>query len=174
MTKIRKPSWKDARKVSKEIRIHNKNNPNMIERMPRDIKNSSFWIAQNKWKKILGFVGIFNWEQEGIEIVSHLVLKKFQKLGIGEKLLMQAIKKAKKQNSNIFLFTTEISYYEKYGFEVVDAKKFPKKIRIHCQKCLKGPHGPGFEPCKEKAMRLNLWKKTKPSESRLWMFPYFG
>ena len=167
---INKPSWRNARKISKAIRIHNQKNPNMLERMPKDIKKSDFWIAQNEYFKILGFIGIFSWGEDGVEIVSHLTLEKFRDLGVGEKLLEYAMTEARKISSKIFLFTTEIEYYEKFRFEVVEAEKFPEKIRVRCQNCPNGPFGPGFSPCLEKAME----QKVKPSESNTWMFPYFG
>lgn len=170
---IREPSWRDARQASKQIRMHNQKNSNMLERMPRDIKKSNFWIARNLHDKLIGFIGIFDWEQDGIEIVSHLVLKRYQESGAGENLLRQAIKKAREINFKIFLFTTEISYYEQYGFETVSAKNFPKKIMTRCQNCPKGPFGPGSKSCPEVAMQFD-GSKIKPSPSHTWMFPYFG
>jgi N-acetylglutamate synthase-like GNAT family acetyltransferase len=149
---IRKPSWKRARSASRIIKMHNKTNPNMLARTGKDIKNSYFWIAENFGDKIMGFVGLFNWNGDGVEIVSHLVNRKLQRKEIGKKLLFHALREAKEMNSRIFLFTTETEYYKKFGFEIVGARNFPEKIRLRCQNCPKGPDGPGFLPCPESAM----------------------
>jgi N-acetylglutamate synthase-like GNAT family acetyltransferase len=149
---IREPSWKRAKAVSKIIGKHNMGNPNMLPRTGKDIRNSHFWIAENFNNKVMGFVGLFDWNGNGVEITSHLVKRKLQQHGIGRKLLFHALKEAEKIDSQIFLFTTKIDYYKKFGFEVVDARNFPEKIRLRCQNCPKGPDGPGFHPCPEVAM----------------------
>lgn len=153
---IKKPSWGDAREVSRKIRVHNQKNSNMLERMPRNIKKSYFWIAKNFSNQLIGFIGLFNWNGDGVEIVSHFVNKKIPLQGVGKKLLSHALTEAKKINSVIFLFTTEVEYYAKFGFKVVEAENFPEKIRLRCQNCPKGgPDGPGSTTCPEIAMIFN-------------------
>jgi N-acetylglutamate synthase-like GNAT family acetyltransferase len=157
--KIVKPSWKKSRAASREIRVHNQKQANMLERTPRDIRNSPFWIALGCGKKLLGCIGLFDWGADGVEIVSHLVLGKFRGLYVGKNLLEMTLRETEKLNpASVFIFTTEIEYYKKFGFELTDVHKFPEKLRLRCQNCPNGPNGPGFAPCQETAMELKRSK----------------
>lgn len=150
---ISPPSWREARIISRLIKTHNKNEFNMIERKPREIRKSFFWIAKIHGK-VVGSVGIIDWESDGLEIVSHLVHKKYRGRKIGKLLLEYAIRQIEKTNSaSIFLFTTKPGYYQKFGFRITDPERYSRKLKKQCGSCLKSQNGPGIPPCPEIAMR---------------------
>ena len=151
--RIIRPSWKEARIIARLIRIHNLKDQNMIERRPKEIRNSQFWIDRS-FGKVAGSVGLIDWSPDGIEIVSHFADERFRGKGVGKNLLEYAIKEARKINPvSIFLFTTKVEYYKKLGFIIADRRTYPRKLQERCGNCPKNEAGPGIPPCPEIAMK---------------------
>jgi len=85
------------------------------------------------------------------EIRSLAVDKKYQKKGIGGRLVKQCLKEAKALGlKRIFALTYRPEFFRKLGFLDIDKSKLPQKIWGDCLRCHK------FPECDEHAVIINL------------------
>ena len=87
------------------------------------------------------------------EIRSVSVSSKYQRQGIGRKLIKSCLNDAKKLGvSTVFALTYRPDYFSKLGFKEIDKNSLPHKIWGECLKCHK------FPDCDESAVLLTLPK----------------
>ncbi len=106
-----------------------------------------FWVNKER-NKITGCCSleIVGWQQLA-EIKSLAVDKRYQKQGIGEKLVRECFKEAEPLGvKRIFVLTYKPGYFKKLGFRLINKNKLPQKIWKDCIDC------PEFPDCKEVSM----------------------
>jgi amino-acid N-acetyltransferase len=85
------------------------------------------------------------------EIKSLAVDEKYQNQGIGRALVEKAVEQAKNLGvKKVFALTLVPSFFEKYGFKIVEKKTLPMKVWSDCAKCTKQDN------CDETAVELVL------------------
>ncbi len=74
------------------------------------------------------------------EIRSVAVSRKYQRMGIGKKLIRQGLKEAGRLGvKRVFALTYYPDYFKQLGFKDVDKNDLPHKIWVECLKCHKFP-----------------------------------
>ena len=100
--------------------------------------------------KVIGCCSLHVAWENLAEVRSLVVIPARQNKGVGRKLLLAALKEAKKLAlPKVFALTSHPEFFQKYGFERISRKSLPHKIWGDCLKC------PKFPKCDEVA----LWKK---------------
>lgn len=146
---VQKPNFIDARRATALIAHES----NMVSRAPEYIASSDYLVAKDANENVIGVIGVIEWEHYGLEVVSHVVNKKYRGTGVGTLLLESLLKLPKvKKSKRLFLCTTKVKYYEQFGFGRPASYFITKKLRADCAKCSKGPLGPGYYPCPEIVM----------------------
>ena len=85
------------------------------------------------------------------EIRSVAVIKKYQKLGIGKKLVKRCLKEAVSLGvDRVFALTYHPDFFKQLGFTDIDKNDLPHKIWGDCLKC------PKFPDCEEVAVIRSL------------------
>ncbi len=85
------------------------------------------------------------------EIRSVSVSKKYQRQGIGKKLIRNCLSEAKKLGvKKVFALTYRPDYFKELGFDDIDKNSLPHKIWGECLKCHK------FPDCDESAVLKKL------------------
>ncbi len=91
------------------------------------------------------------------EIKSVAVSEEWQRKGGGETLVNACIEEAKELDiPMVFCLTYEVSFFGKFGFQLVDPVELPRKIWGECLRC------PKYPDCDENAMVLKLKPAVKP------------
>lgn len=134
---IVKPSREEAEVARMMIESQAKNFGNMIPRTSKFILDNCF-IARLEGK-VIGTIGVINWNGDGAEIVSHIVYENLRQRGIGSELLRAALKKAEEFDPlRIFLFTNIPRAYGKY-FIPCENLVLGEKAMADCDNCPNGP-----------------------------------
>jgi amino-acid N-acetyltransferase len=85
------------------------------------------------------------------EIRSLAVDRKYQKMGIGKRLVRACLKEAKALGlKRVFALTYHPDFFRKLGFIAIDKASLPQKIWGDCLRC------PRFPECDEHAVIINL------------------
>lgn len=85
------------------------------------------------------------------EIKAVAVREDYQAHGLGKMLMNRCFDEARELGlASVFVLTHKPSYYDQFGFELVDVMKLPRKVWGECLRCPKFPH------CNEYAMVYNL------------------
>ena len=87
--------------------------------------------------EIAGCVAMRDYDDGLVEVRSLAVAKKHSNLGIGSKLVQEAMRRWKDKNAKIFALTSRTSFFERLGFHLVDKSLFPQKIWRDCDSCPK-------------------------------------
>jgi len=144
---IKKPDLAEAQQAAELIGKES----NMVNR-PADFIASNNYLIAKDGKKAIGVIGAIDWENDTLEIVSHVVSEKYRGQKIGQKLFDALLEELETGSKRIFLCTTRVEYYAKLGFGQSSPDILTEKIRQNCANCPKGPSGPGFYPCPEVVM----------------------
>ena len=145
---IRKATIKDAQKIQELISSFAKKGK-LLERSLNYIYEHirDFWVFEKKGK-IVGCCALHcvGWQGLG-EIKSLAIKKKYQRKGIGEKLVKMCIEEAKILGlKKVFALTFVSDFFKKLGFKRIERKKLPAKIWSDCINCVL------FPDCKEEAV----------------------
>ena len=109
-----------------------------------------FYICLDKDKVVAVCSLHIVWEDLA-EIRSAAVSKKYQRRGIGKKLINYCLKEAGALGVNrVFALTYHPEYFKHLGFEDIDKNDLPHKIWGDCLKC------PKFPGCEEVAVIIRL------------------
>ncbi len=154
--KIRKAVLSDKSAISRLTKKY----PDTLDRSPREIEKmiGSFFVAADEEGKINGCCGFKMWEKDA-EIVSWIVAKEFQGMGIGRKLLERTLEKLEKKKGikNIFIVTVPAlaqKYFEPLGFLETGLQMFSGKVFADCRRCPKNRFRAGHYQCNEIALVL--------------------
>jgi len=154
---IRKATLKDSKKIQTLIKLWAKKGK-VLERSLNYVYEHirDFWVY-TEGRNIVGCcaLSVVGWENLA-EIKSLVVAKKFQKQGVGKKLVAECIKEAKKLSiKNIFALTFAPKFFKKLGFKKISRRKLPHKIWSDCIHCM------DFPSCSEEAVILRIKNSYK-------------
>jgi amino-acid N-acetyltransferase len=118
-----------------------------------------FWVYSEKDKIVACCaLGVVGW-QGLAEIKSLIVLKNYQKKGIGKALVKAAMTEAHNLGlENVFALTYVPKFFKRLGFKNIDRKKLPHKIWGDCINCSE------FPDCSEIAVIAKAGKLRKVSK----------
>ncbi len=109
-----------------------------------------FYVFQGN-RSLLGTCALHICWEDLAEIRSLMVLEDERRKGIGSKLVKACLREAKQLGiRKVFALTYELSFFQKFGFGIVDKATLPHKVWSDCLKCVK------FPDCDEIAMTLQL------------------
>ena len=109
-----------------------------------------FYVFQGN-RSLLGTCALHVCWEDLAEIRSLTVLENERRKGIGSKLVKACLREAKQLGvRKVFALTYEPSFFQKFGFGIVDKATLPHKVWSDCLKCVK------FPDCDEIAMTLEL------------------
>jgi amino-acid N-acetyltransferase len=125
------------------------------EMLPRSLSEiydhlRDFYIYEQH-RSLVGTCALHICWEDLAEIRSLAVLEVERRKGIGSKLVRVCLREARRlEIRRVFVLTYKPSFFQKFGFEVVDKATLPHKIWSDCLKCVK------FPDCDEIAMMLQL------------------
>ena len=109
-----------------------------------------FYVCLNN-DSIVGTAALHILWDDLAEIRSVSVSTKYQRQGIGSKLIKNCLKEANKLGVNkVFALTYRPGYFKEFGFKEIDKNSLPHKIWGECLKCHK------FPDCDESAVIKKL------------------
>jgi amino-acid N-acetyltransferase len=125
------------------------------EMLPRSLSEiydhlRDFYICKED-RSLVGACALHICWEDLAEIRSLTVSQGERQKGIGSKLVRACLREAKRLGiRRVFVLTYRPSFFQKFGFEIVDKAVLPHKIWSDCLKCVK------FPDCDEIAMMLQL------------------
>jgi len=148
---FKKATIKDAKAIHSLVNKFAKKE-DMLPRSLNEIYENirDFYVCFNN-KSIVGTAGLhISWDDLA-EIRSVSVSIKYQRQGIGRKLIKSCLNEAKKLGVNtVFALTYRPGYFKDLGFKEIDKNSLPHKIWGECLKCHK------FPDCDESAVIKKL------------------
>lgn len=148
---FRKAKLGEAREIHSLINAFAKRN-NMLPRSLNEIYEliRDFYICI-QGNQVIAVCSLHLVWEDLAEIRSIAVLKKYQKQGIGKKLVTRCLKEAETLGAKrVFALTYNPGYFRELGFKDVDKNELPHKIWGDCLKC------PKFPDCDEAAVVKKL------------------
>lgn len=148
---IRKARISDARAIQGLIE-GSASKGEMLHRSLSEIYDNirDFYVFQGN-RSLLGTCAVHICWEDLAEIRSLTVLEEERRKGIGSKLVKVCLGEAKQLGiRKVFALTYEPSFFQKFGFGIVDKATLPHKVWSDCLKCVK------FPDCDEIAMTLQL------------------
>jgi len=144
---IRKANVNDVKKIQKLIGHYAKRERMLPRSLNELYENIRDFFVYAEGNNIYGCCALHvDWEDLS-EIKSLAVANSKSGKGIGKKLLAHCLKEAKALKvKKVFALTYIPSFFEPFGFKIVDKKELPHKIWSECIKCVY------FPGCKEIAM----------------------
>lgn len=96
------------------------------------LEKDTFYVAEERGK-IVGILGIKDFS-EFFELVAVGVLEEYREIGVGKKLVTEALKDM--AGKPVYILTTVPSFYEKLGFEKIgEVPEVLKKDPAWCAGC---------------------------------------
>jgi len=149
---IQKPKIAEARDIQRLINMFAEEG-RLIPRSLSDIYDywRDFFVYKEPENPLKGVCALHIYWEDLAEIRSLAVTTEDRGKGIGERLIRACIQEARAlEIPHIFVLTYIPSYFERFGFHVVDKSTLPQKIWRDCIKCVK------FPDCDETALTLSL------------------
>lgn len=148
---IRKARISDARAIQGLIE-GSASKGEMLHRSLSEIYDNirDFYVFQGN-RSLLGTCAVHICWEDLAEIRSLTVLEEERRKGIGSKLVKVCLGEAKQLGiRKVFALTYEPSFFQRFGFAIVDKATLPHKVWSDCLKCVK------FPDCDEIALTLQL------------------
>ncbi len=149
--KIRKARIGDAKEIQSLINRFAKRDlvlPRSLNEIYENLRD--FFVCETDGK-IVGTAALHILWEDLAELRSIVVLKEYQGMGIGKRLIKKALREAKALGvKQVFILTYTPEYFKKLGFKEVDKNSLPQKIWGDCLRC------PKFPECEEVAVIKNL------------------
>jgi len=148
---MRKAKVGDVRTIQRLIEASASNG----EMLPRSLSEiydhlRDFYICEVD-RSLVGACALHICWEDLAEIRSLAVSQGERQKGIGSKLVRACLREAKRLGiRKVFVLTYRPSFFQKFGFDIVDKAVLPHKIWSDCLKCVK------FPDCDEIAMILQL------------------
>lgn len=152
---IVQPSRREAKIASQLIDRCILEGAKMCPRTSRFLLDNYTFVGRTLFGKVVTTACLKKWDDTTYELVGHAVDSRFRGQGVGSAVVWKAIRKIERirpRPKKLFLCTTNVGYYRRFGFETCDPAMLDQKLRTDCAKCPDGPYGPGFPPCQEAAM----------------------
>jgi len=150
-TAIRKAYISDVPKIQALIGYFAKKDL-MLSRSLMDLyENIRDYFVAISGKKIIGCCALHICWENLAEVKALAVDENMHGKGIGERLVKEALKEAKKlKMKRVFCLTYAPKFFTRRGFKKIDRKLLPHKIWTECLQCAKFPN------CDEQAMMLKI------------------
>jgi len=151
--KFKKATIKDAKIIHSLVNMF-ASKEDMLPRSLNEIYENirDFYVCFNN-DSMVGTAALHILWDDLAEIRSVSVLRKYQRQGIGRKLIKKCLHEAKIMGVNkVFALTYRPGYFKKLGFNEIDKNSLPHKIWGECLKCHK------FPDCDESAVLMDLSK----------------
>ena len=149
---IRKALLNDVPEIQNLVNYYaNKNEmlPKSLSVLYENIRD--FFVAYDDKGEFMGCVAASVCWEDLAEIKSLAVKEKFQKMGIGRKLVESGIEELKSLGvKKVFTLTYSVDFFKKCEFSLIDKKLLPQKIWTECVYC------PKFPDCGEEAMMREI------------------
>ena len=148
---FKKASLKDAKAIHSLVNSFARKE-DMLPRSLNEIYENirDFYVCFNN-DTIVGTAALHILWDDLAEIRSVSVSNKYQRQGIGRKLIRNCLNEAKKLGVNrVFALTYRPGYFKELGFNEIDKNELPHKIWGECLKCHK------FPDCDESAVLMNI------------------
>ena len=148
---IRDALISDAKVIQKLVNSF-ANNGEMLPLSLNDVyENILKFVVWEEEGEVVGCCALHPTWEDLAEVRSIAVCESMKGKGIGYKLVVEVLDRAKKLGiKNMFLLTYVPGFFEKLGFTIVEKETLPKKIWSDCLKCTK------FPDCDEIAMSMEL------------------
>jgi len=148
---VRKARLKDAQSIHELINSYAQRGillPRSLNSIYEHIRD--FWIYEEE-KEVLGCCALQVVWEDLAELRSFAVREDRKGEGIGKALIEACLKEAEELGiEKVFSLTYVESYFEKFGFRMVEKEKLPHKVWSDCINCVKFPN------CDEVAVILEL------------------
>ena len=150
-TTIRKAYISDVPKIQELIGYFAKKDL-MLSRSLMDLyENIRDYFVAVSGQKIIGCCALHICWENLAEVKALAVDENMHGKGIGDRLVKEALKEAKKLKiKKVFCLTYVPKFFTKRGFKKIDRKLLPHKIWTECLQCAKFPN------CDEQAMMLKI------------------
>lgn len=149
--KIRKAKitdLKQAHKLINEFARREEMIPRSLNELYENVRD--FVVCEHE-RIICGVCALHIMWEDLAEIRSLAVDRKYQKMGIGKKLVKECLKEARALGlKRVFALTYHPEFFEKLGFSPIDKANLPQKIWGDCLRC------PRFPECDEHAVIITL------------------
>lgn len=148
---FRKAAVRDVKSIHSLVNTFAKND-NMLPRSLNEIYEHirDYFVCTDN-DQIIAVAALHVLWEDLAEVRSIAVSKKYQRQGIGRKLINKCLKDALNlEVKRIFALTYYPEYFKKLGFVEIDKNELPHKIWGDCMKC------PKFPDCSEVAVIKNL------------------
>jgi len=152
---IRKAKLSDAKQIKAIIDPYAKIDLMLGRSLNNIYETIRDFYVYTSGKEIIGTCALhIFWEDLG-EVRSVAVKNKYQKHGIGTKLVKEALKEAEELKlKKIFTLTYFPGLFKRLGFKRIDKKELPQKIWSECINCVK------FPDCTETALIYKVKVKS--------------
>lgn len=148
---IRSAKISDAKAIYSLINCYAERDIMLFRSMAEIYGNLMAFIVAEKDGKIIGCCTLQIIWSDLAEIKSLAVDKKNIAQGVGKKLVLAAVEKAKQLGiEKVFALTLEPDFFEKLGFEKIEKDGLPMKVWSDCAKC------PKQQNCDETAMTKSI------------------
>ena len=150
-TIIRKAYINDAPKIQELIGYFAKKDLMLARSLIDLYENIRDYFVVINGQKIIGCCALHVCWENLAEVKALAVDENMHGKGIGDRLVKEALKEAKKLKiKKVFCLTYVPKFFNKLGFKNIDRKLLPHKIWTECLQCAKFPN------CDEQAMMLRL------------------
>jgi len=150
---LKKAHITDVRKIHNLINLYAQKNlllPRSLSEIYDHLRD--FWICKEKeTDELVGTCALGICWEDLAEVRSLAVFERYQRKGIGTRLVKKCIEEAEELGiKRIFTLTYIPDYFERFGFRRTTKSMLPHKVWADCIKCSK------FPDCDEIAMILKL------------------
>lgn len=138
---IREAVSKDIAKIQEIINYYASKGymlPRSLNELYENVRN---FLVEEREGEIVACCGLYIIWEDLAEIKSLAVKEEYRGQGIGERLIKESLKGAKKLKINkVFALTSIPEYFEKFKFRKIDKSTLPHKIWSDCIKCIHFPN----------------------------------
>jgi len=155
--RIRKAKKEDCKEIA-ELINNPKNTGLLIPKNANQIMTQiPFYFVADNGGQLVGNCGFKIWPDGKVEIISLVVTREFQSLGLGKRLIKRCLRRAKAYGFvKIFALTTSPDLFKKLGFKTIPYRRLPGKIWQDCVNCPRNAGKPGDVKCNEVAVAINF------------------
>ncbi len=130
------PTVEDVPELFQLIEIYSQTGI-IIKRSSEEItKNINNFRVVKDSSKVVGCVSLFIYSSDLAELRTLIVAPDYHGRGIGS-LLVERVKKWSQELkvSKLFTLTTQVTFFQRHGFHIIEKSLLPEKIFKDCQHC---------------------------------------
>ncbi|MDI6785309.1 MAG: N-acetyltransferase [bacterium] len=148
---IREANSKDIANIQKIINYYASKKYMLPRSLNELYENTRNFLVEEREGEVIACCGLYIVWEDLAEIKSLAVKEEYRGQHIGERLIKESLKSAKKLKiSKVFALTFIPEYFKKLSFKEIDKSSLPHKIWSDCIKCIHFPN------CDEYAVVFSL------------------